>query len=189
MEQRTDIQDEAKRTSNDINHHNKMKTVYTRDPVIFKESDFGKDFEDLEREADLQAKLIEINECLEHIAQLVDLFKHRIILPKLELNGEEHDDAKDEFKRNKGATGNHRLDALVVQTAISMGLTKEQWRQLLHLNLTAGDVLEITKVSRSHLKKVHDMASRLLEPDEKAATFSLIGAIENHLPDKYFLTK
>ncbi|CAF4234583.1 unnamed protein product, partial [Adineta steineri] len=54
---------------------------------------------------------------------------------------------------------------------------------------TAGDSLDMINVSKSHLKKVHDMASRLLEPEEKAAAFALIDAIERYMPEDHYIDR
>ena len=72
---------------------------------------------------------------------------------------------------------------------LSKDLTKEQWNCLLYMALSTGDSTEITKVSKRHLHKVHDMASRLLEDDEQNAVFALINAIEKHMSKKYFTEK
>ena len=168
---------------------NDKKPILIPDPAIYIQPEIGKEFEALEREADLQAKQVELNECVEFIAQLVDMLKHNVILPKLQLESDWHDEAQAEFTRNKGTTGNRCLDDRVEKTAMSMGLSKEQWSQLLYINLTAGDVLELKKVTRSHMKKVHDMVSRLLDGEEKTTAFALIKAIEKFMPSKYYLQK
>jgi hypothetical protein len=150
--------------------------------------DFKGMAEKSEREANMQSKQSELNDCVEFVSQLVDLLKHTVIIPELQSEDDWHDDIGHQLKRNKGTIGNS-LDGKVEQIAVRKGLTTEQWRQLLYVNLTAGDYLEMTNVSRSHLKKVHDMASRLLEGEERTTTFALIDAIERYMPSSHFIDK
>jgi hypothetical protein len=153
------------------------------------ESFFKDNLEKLEREADIQSRQIELNDCIEFVSQFVDLLKHTVIIPELQFEDDWHDDIGHQIKRNKGTTGNRLLDDKVERIAISKGLTKEQWKALLYLNLTAGDSLEMITVTRNHLKKVHDMASRLLEHEEQLAVFALIDAIKKYMPESHFIDK
>lgn len=158
-------------------------------PALGIECAYEKDLQELEREADIQYRQLELSECLEYVAHLVDLFNHRVILPQLQLDHDWQDHIQEEFKRNKGVMGNHLLDTQVEKAAIKFGLTREQWKHLLYLNLIEGDRMDMTTVSRSHLRKVHDMAARLLEGHEQATVFTLINAIEKHMPSQYFINK
>jgi hypothetical protein len=153
------------------------------------ESWFKDNIERLEREADVQSKQNELTDCVEFVSQLVDLLKHTVILPELQSENDWHDDIEHQLKRNKGSTGDIHLDDKLERIAISKGLTKEQWRALLYVNLTAGDTLEMITMTRNHLKKVHDMASRLLEREEQLAVFALINAIEKYMPESHFIDK
>jgi hypothetical protein len=150
---------------------------------------FRDNLETLEREADLQSKQNELNDCIEFVSQLVDLLKHTVIIPELQSENDWHDDIEHQIKRNKGNTGNTNLDDKIERIAISKGLTKEQWKALLYVNLTAGDSLEMITMTRNHLKKVHDMASRLLEREEQLPVFALIDAIKKHMPKGHFVDK
>jgi hypothetical protein len=150
---------------------------------------FGTDCDRLEREADLHIKEAELNECLELVAQLVDLFRHKVILPAAQLECRWYDEQHQGLKCKRGNTGDHLFDVQVESMAVCYGLTKEQWQQLLYLHITAGDYLEISHVTRNHLKKVHQFAIRLLESEEQAAVFALIRAVETHLPSEYCLSK
>ena len=151
------------------------------------ESFLAYDIELLEREADLQSKQIELNECIKFLSQLVDLFKHTIIIPELETADDWHDGLIHQIKRNRGTTGNTLVDNKVEQIVLAKGLTTEQWQRLLALNFTAGDSLDMMNTSRSHLKKVHYMVSRLLENEEQKAAFALINAIEQFMPENHFI--
>ena len=153
------------------------------------ESWFRDNFERLEREADLQSKENEYNDCVEFVSQLVDLLKHTVILPELQSEEDWHDDIEHQVKRNKGSTGNSLLDDKLEKIVISKGLTREQWRALLYVNLTAGDTLDMITVTRDHLKKVHDMASRLLDQEEQLAVYALVNAIEKYMPESHFIDK
>ena len=150
---------------------------------------YAKDLQELEREADIQYRELELSECLEYVAHLVDLFNNSVILPQLQSDHAWHDHTRDEFRRNKGVMGNHLLDSQVEKTAIKCGLTDEQWKHLLYLNLTEGDRNDMTTVSRSHLRKVHDMAGRLLESHERDTVFALIDAIEKYIPARYLINR
>lgn len=165
----------------------KLEETSRNSPLLAIECAFAKDLQELEREADIQYREIELSECLEYIAHLVDLFNHSVILPQLQSDHAWHDHIREEFRRNKGVMSNHLLDSQVEKTAIQFGLTDEQWKHLLYLNLTEGDRNDMTTVSRSHLRKVHDMAGRLLEVQERDAVFALIEAIEKYMPEKYFI--
>ena len=167
----------------------KFDNTHRNSPVLGIECAYAKDLQELEREADIQYREIELSECLESVAHLVDLFNHSVVLPQLQSDHDWHDHIQEEFKRNKGVMGNHLLDSQVEKTAIKFGLTEEQWKHLLYLNLIEGDRIDMTTVSRSHLRKVHDMAGRLLESQERAAVFALIDAIEKYMPEKYFINK
>jgi hypothetical protein len=153
------------------------------------EYDLGDKLEQLERTADMQSQQLELGECLEFVAQLVDLFKHTVITYELQNENDWHNDAQHHLKQHKGATDNRHLDDKVEEIVINKGLTKEQWSCLLYIALSNGDAVEISKVTKKHLQKVHDMASRLLENDEKNAVFALINAIEKHMSKKYFTEK
>jgi hypothetical protein len=153
------------------------------------ENDLRDRLETLERDADRQASQIEFGECLEYVAQLVDLFKHTVVTAELQNQKDWHNDTRNHLQKHKGVTGNRLLDDKVENIAISKGLTKEQWSCLLYMALSTGEAVEITKVSKKHLQKVHDMASRLLENDEQTAVFALINAIEKYMAKKYFTDK
>ncbi|CAF3435994.1 unnamed protein product, partial [Rotaria sp. Silwood2] len=124
--------------------------------------DFMGEIQELEREADRQSIEVEFNDYAEFVSQLVDLFKHTVIIPELQSEDNWHDNVGHHLKQDKGITGNSLVDDKIEQIVIKKGLTKEQWKRLLYINFTAGDTLEMTKISRSHLKKVHEMTSRLL---------------------------
>jgi hypothetical protein len=151
------------------------------------EHNFGDHLEQLEHETDVQAEQIEISECIEFIVQLVNLFKHTVIMSELQYENDWHDNLQHQLKNNKGITDNSFIGDKVEKIAVSKGLTKEQWDRLLYLTLTVSDSTEITKVSKKHLQKVHDMVSRLFENDQQTITFALINAIEKHMPKKYFI--
>ncbi|CAF1470822.1 unnamed protein product [Rotaria magnacalcarata] len=140
---------------------------------------------ELEREADKQSVEVELSDCAEFVSQIVDLFKHAIIMPELESEDDWHDDVRHQLKQKKGTTGNSLLDDKIERIASEKGLTKEQWKSLRYVNFTAGDTFEMTTVSRSHLKKVHDMASRLLVEEEQAPVFALVDAIERYMPKNH----
>jgi len=142
--------------------------------------------EQFEHEADIQAQQMELNECFEFVVQLVNLFKNTVIMSELQCENDWHENLRHQLKNNKGTTGNSFLDHKAEEIALSKGLTKEQWNRLLYLTLTTGDTTEITKVSKKHLQKVHDMVSRLFESDLQTITFALINAIEKYMPKKYF---
>ncbi|CAF3338009.1 unnamed protein product [Rotaria socialis] len=150
-----------------------------------RQSAFIEEMKELEREADKQSVEVELSDCVEFVSQLVDLFKHAIIMPELEPEDDWHDDVRRQLKRKKGTTGNSLLDDKIERIASEKGLTKEQWKSLCYINFTAGDTLEMTTVSRSHLKKVHDMASRLLVGEEQAPVFALVDAIERYMPKNH----
>jgi hypothetical protein len=150
------------------------------------EHHFGDHLEQLDHEADLQVQEIEFSECLEFVVQLVDLFKHNVIMSELQCKDDWNENLQHQLKKNKGITGNNFLDHKVEKIALTKGLTKDQWDRLLYLTLTTSDSTEITKVSKKHLQKVHDMASRLLENEQQTVIFALINAIEKYMPEKYF---
>lgn len=151
--------------------------------------DFKKYIEELEREADINVKEIELNEYVEFVSQLVDLLKHTVIIPELKSEDDWHDDIGHQIKRNKGTTGDTLLDDKIEKIAIKKGLSKEQWKRLLYVNFTADDSLEMINITKSHLKKVYDMTSRLVDGDEQTAVFALIDAIERHIPKNHFSEK
>jgi hypothetical protein len=153
------------------------------------ENDLSDRLQKLERDAEIQARQIELNECLEFVAQLVDLFKRTVVTSELQNQEDRHNDIGNQLTKNKSTTGNRLLDDKVEKIALSKGLTKEQWSCLHYMALSTGDNTEITKTSKKHLHKVHDMASRLLEDDEQNAVFALINAIEKYMSKKYFTEK
>jgi len=153
------------------------------------ENDLRDRLEKLEYEAERQARQIEYGECLEFIAQLVDLFKHTVVASELQNQNDCHNGTQNQLVQHKSISGNRLLDDKVENIAINKGLTKQQWGSLLYMALNTGDVVEITKVSKKHLRKVHEMTSRLLEDDEKNAVIALIDAIEKHMEKKYFIEK
>jgi hypothetical protein len=108
-------------------------------------------------------------------------------MSELQYENDWHDNLQHQLKNNKGITDNSFIGDKVEKIAVSKGLTKEQWDRLLYLTLTVSDSTEITKVSKKHLQKVHDMVSRLFENDQQTITFALINAIEKHMPKKYFI--
>jgi hypothetical protein len=153
------------------------------------ENDLRDRLEKLEHDAEREARQNEYGECLEFIAQLVELFKHTVVASELQNQNDCHNDIQNHLKRQKGVSGNRLLDDKVENIVISKGITKEQWSCLLYMALSSGDAVEISKVSKNHLHKVHDMVSRLLEGDEKNAVLALINAIENHMAKNYFTEK
>jgi hypothetical protein len=153
------------------------------------ENDLRDRLEKLEHDAERQARQIEYGECLEFIAQLVELFKHTVVASELKNQNDCHNDTRNHLEQHKSISGNRLLDDKVENIVISKGLTKEQWSCLLYVALSTGDTVEITKVSKKHLHKVHEMASRLLEDVEKNAVIALINAIEKHMATKYFIEK
>jgi len=153
------------------------------------ENDLRDRLEKLEQEAERQARQIELGECLEFVAQLVDLFKHTVVTSELQDQDDWHNDTQNYLQKHRDSTGNRFLNDKIEKIAISKGLTKEQWGCLLYLTLNTGDTVEITKVSKKHLQKVYDMSSRLFEDDEQNAVFALINAIEKHMAKKYFTEK
>jgi hypothetical protein len=153
------------------------------------ENDLTERLEILEREAELQARQNEMGECLEYVAQIVDLFKRTIITAELEKQNELHNDTRHHLRQSKGATGNRNLDDKIEKIIISKGLTKQQWNNLLYMALSTDESTEINKVSKKHLHKVNDMVSRTLDEDECGAVSALIKAIETHMPNKYLTDK
>jgi hypothetical protein len=146
---------------------------------------FKEEIEKLEREAVMKSKQVELNDCVDFVSELFNLLVHTVIIPELQRD----DDFGHQLKCNKGITGDSRLNDRVQTIAIEKGLTKEQWKQLLYVNFMAGDNSEMINVSRSHLKKVHDMVSRLLDSEEQKTVFSLIDAIEKHMPESHYTEK
>lgn len=153
------------------------------------ENDLTERLEMLEREAELQAQQIELGECLEFVAQLVDLFKRTVIMSELQKQNDWHTDTRNQFQQSKGATCSRNLDDKIEKIMINKGLTKEQWSHLLYMALSTDESTEIHKVSKKHLQKVQDMASRLLEKDEHNAVSALIKVIETHIPKNYLTEK
>lgn len=153
------------------------------------EKDLQEKLAQLEREAERQAEQNELVECLEYVAQLVALFKHTVVTTELQNQNDWHHDTQSHLQKNKGVTGNRLLDDKVENIVINKGVTKEQWSCLLYMALNTGDTIDITKVSKKHLHKVHDMASRALEDTEKNAVFALINAIEKHMTNQHFTEK
>jgi len=150
---------------------------------------FKEEIEKLEREAGMQSKQVELSDCVDFVSELFKLLVHTVIIPELQRDDDWHDDFGHQLKCNKGITGDSRLIDRVQTIAIEKGLTKEQWKQLLYINFMAGDSSEMTNVSRSHLKKVHGMVSRLLDRDEQTTVFALIDAIEKHMPESHYTEK
>ncbi|UJR24647.1 hypothetical protein I4U23_006021 [Adineta vaga] len=171
------------------NDKNALKNLYNSIYNYPFEYEFDKSIEEIERQADIQSKEDELSSCVEFVSQLVDLLKHTIIIPELQNKHDWHNDHGHEINRNKGITGNSFLDDRVQQIAIEKGLTKEQWKRLLYLNFTAGDTLEMINVSKSHLKKVHDMALRLFENEEQETILALIDVINKHMPENYYVDR
>ena len=128
-----------------------------------------------EQNADMQIQEMEVKECFGYIVQLVNMFKHTVIMSELQneigING-------DEFF-------NYQFEKIVLRK----GLTIDQWNRLLHITLATCDGIEITKISKKHLEKVHAMVSRLLDDDQQIIIFALINAIEKYMPRKYFTEK
>jgi CBS-domain-containing membrane protein len=153
------------------------------------ETNLGEQLEHLEHEAELQAQQLELSECLEFVAQLIDLFKHTVITSELQNQNDWHNDTRYQLQQHKGVTGNRIFDEKIEKIVISKGLTKEQWRCLLYMGINTADRVEITNVSKKYLKKVHDKAARLLEEDEQSAVFALINAIEKYMSKDYFTDK
>ncbi|CAM4869802.1 unnamed protein product [Rotaria socialis] len=144
----------------------------------------------LERETDLQAQQIELNECIEFVTQLVDLFKRTVITVELQSQNDWHNDTRQHQEQHNSVTGGNRLlDDKVEKIVIRKGLTKEQWSCLLYMLLSTDDMVELAKISKKHLKKVRDKALRLLEDDEKSGVFALINAIKKHVSKIYFTGK
>lgn len=180
-------------TIKNVSHVQSPKTIINKETIIQAftgyENTVGDQLERLEREIDIQAQQMDLNECNEFVVQLVDLFKHTVIITELERQNDWHEKLRHQLKPNKGISGNTFLDHKVEKIAISKGLTKEQWDRLLYLTLTTDDCTEITKTSKKHLQKVRDMATRLLEGDQQSIIFALINAIEKYMPKKYFTEK
>ncbi|CAF4796823.1 unnamed protein product [Rotaria sp. Silwood1] len=153
------------------------------------ENDLGDRLERLEREAGMQAQQIELNECLECIAQLLDLFKRTVITSELQNQNDWHYNIRQQLQQHNGVTGNRLLDDKVEKIVINKGLTKEQWNCLLYMALSTGDKVELTKVSKKYLQKVRDKASRLLETGEQNAVFALINATEKFISKNYSTEK
>ncbi|CAF3468317.1 unnamed protein product [Rotaria sp. Silwood1] len=153
------------------------------------ENDLGDRLERLEREAGMQAQQIELNECLECIAQLLDLFKRTVITSELQNQNDWHYNTRQQLQQHNGVTGNRLLDDKVEKIVINKGLTKEQWNCLLYMALSTGDKVELTKVSKKYLQKVRDKASRLLETGEQNAVFALINATEKFISKNYSTEK
>jgi hypothetical protein len=153
------------------------------------ETNLGDQLEKLEREAELQARQIELSECLEFVAQLVDLFKHTIVTCELQNQNDWHSDTRHQLQQYKGVTGNRLLDEKIEKIAISKGLTKQQWTCLLYMAINTGETVEISNVSKKHLKKVHDKALRLLEDDEQDAVLALVNSIEKYMSKTHFTEK
>lgn len=153
------------------------------------ENDLGDRLEQLEREAGVQAQQIELNECLEFVAQLVELFKHTVITSELQTPHEWHNETQNRLQQHKGATGNRTLDDKVEEIVINKGLTKAQWNCLLYMALSTDDIVELTKVNKKHLQKVRDKVLRLFEDEEKNAVLALINAIEKYMSKDYLIEK
>ena len=137
----------------------------------------------------MHSRQTELNECLEYVAQLVDLFKHTVITSELQHQNDWYKDTQHNLQQHKGITGNRLLDDKIENIVINKGLNKEQWSCLLYIAFSNSDAMEISKVNRKHLQKVHNMALRLLEDDEQNAVFALINAIEKHMSKQYFTGK
>jgi len=167
--------------------------VYDNETLINSITGFEKDLTDrlelLERDAEIHARQIELGECLEYVAQLVDLFKHTVITMELKNQNHWHHNTQDNLQKHKGITGNRLLDDKVEKIVLSRGLNKEQWNCLLYISYNNGDTMEITKSTKQHLHKVRDMASRLLEDTEQSAVFALIKAMETYMAKNHFIQK
>ncbi|CAF1038100.1 unnamed protein product [Rotaria sordida] len=153
------------------------------------ENDLGDRLELLEREAGVQAQQIELNECLECVAQLVDLLKRTVITSELQNQNDLHNDTRHHLQQHKGITGNRLIDDKVEKIVINKGLTKEQWNCLLYMALSTDETIELTKVSKKHLQKVRDKALRLLDADEQSAVFALITATEKYVLKNHSIEK
>jgi hypothetical protein len=153
------------------------------------ENDLSERLEILEREAEVQARQNEMGECLEFVAQLVDLFKRTVIKTELQKQNDWHNDTQNHLQQSKGATGNRNLEDKIEKIINSKGLTKQQWNNLLYMALSTDESTEINKVSKKHLQKVHDMVSRALDDDEQNAVSALINAIETYMPKNYLTEK
>lgn len=153
------------------------------------ECDLTERLEMLEREAEVQARENELNECLEYIAQLVDLFKRSIIATELENEHDCHDESQRHSQKHRGSTGNSHLDEKMEKIILDKGLTKEQWSGLLYIAFNVQDTTELSKVNKKHLQKVHDMSQRVLDDNEQNAVTALLNAIETHMDKKYFTDK
>lgn len=149
------------------------------------ESDLTERLEILEREAELQAGQNELNECLEYVAQLLDLFKRTLITTELE----NENDSNNDTQKRRSSSGNSHLDDKMEKTILNTGLTKEQWSGLLFIAFNVQETTELSKVSKKHLHKVHDMAQRLLDDNEQNAVIALLHAIETHMDKKYLTDK
>ena len=149
------------------------------------ESDLTERLEILEREAEVQSRQNELNECLEYVAQLLDLFKRTMITTELENENDLHNDTQ----KHRGSSSSNHLDDKMEKIILSKGLTKEQWSGLLFIAFNVQETTELTKVSKKHLQKVHDMALRVLDDNEQNAVTALLHAIETHMDKKYLTDK
>lgn len=153
------------------------------------EKNLGERLQRLEFEAGMQAQQIELNECIERIVQLVDLFKRTVITDELKNQDDWHGDTQRHLKQYKGVTGNRRIDEKVEKIVMRKGITKEQWNCLLYMVLSTDDTVELTKVSKKHLQKVRDKVLRLIEGNEQSAVCALIDAIEQHMSKNFLVDK
>ena len=153
------------------------------------ECDLTERLEFLEREAELQARQIELNECLEYVAQLLDLFQRTVVTAELDNEHDCHNDTQRHPQKHRGSTGNSHLDEKMEKIILNKGLTKEQWSGLLYMAFNVQETTELTKVSKKHLQKVHDMTIRVLDDNEQNAVTALLTAIETHIDKKYFTDK
>ena len=144
------------------------------------ENDLRDKLEELDREADVQAKKIELNQYLGYVAQLVDLFKHSVITPELQRQNDSHKDTQCRQQQPRRLYNNRSIDDETEQIIITKGLTKEQWNCLRYMTLNMNDILKLTKVSKKHLRKVYEKGLCFLEDDERDAVIALINAIEKH---------
>lgn len=149
------------------------------------DQDFTDHLDRLENEINIQTTQIEFNQFLEFIVQLVELFKHTVILSELQFEHDWHENLYHQLKSNRGITGNSFLNHKIEKIALTKGLTKDQWNRLLYISSITKSNTEINKTSKKHLQHVYDMATRLLENDQQIRIHALIHAIEKYMPEKY----
>jgi hypothetical protein len=153
------------------------------------DNNFAKQLEQMEREAEIQARQIELGECLNYVAQIVDFFKNTVILSELHCQNDMHNDTQCHPRGQMERIGSRDLEDKVEKIVMSKGLTKEQWNNLLCLAVNTGNGTKLTKVNKKYLHKVHDMVSRLLEGEEQTAVFALINTIDKYMSNNHFPEK